>query len=58
MEEPKFYTVEDIMEITHVTRRTVYNYIYTGRLHAIKVGKRFLVSPENLDQFLDGAKKR
>ena len=48
----KVYTLEEIAEILHVTRRTLYTYIKEGKLRAVKVGKSWRVTQKNLDDFL------
>jgi excisionase family DNA binding protein len=48
----KLYTIEEITEILKVTQRTVYNYIKSGTLKAIKVGKYWRVKHTDLEQFL------
>ena len=52
MEAPKVYTVEEVMEIMHLTKRTVYNYLRDGKLKAVKVGKYWRISQENLEEFI------
>lgn len=52
MGEFKLYTIEEIATILKVTERTIYNYIRSGALHAIKVGKYWRVKHEDLEQFL------
>ena len=36
--EEKYYSVEKIAELLEVTRQTVYNWIYTGKIKYIKLG--------------------
>ncbi len=50
----KTYTLEEIMEMLNVTRRTLYNYIKDGRLEAVKVGGIWRVTERNLKKFLSG----
>lgn len=54
---PRLYTVDDIAAMLRVTRRTVYNHLKAGKLHAVKIGKNWFVSQENLDRFLQGDKQ-
>ena len=51
-ETTKVYTLEEIAEILHVTRRTLYTYIKEGKLRAVKVGKSWRVTQKSLDEFL------
>lgn len=53
MENFKLYTIDEIAEILKVTQRTVYNYIKSGSLKAIKIGKYWRVRHEDLAQFLE-----
>lgn len=50
----KVYTLEEIAELLNVTRRTMYNYIKSGRLKAVKIGSIWRVSEDNLKKFIDG----
>ena len=52
----KFYRVEEIAEMLFVTKQTVYKYITDGKLEAVKVGNKLLISEESLRKFLDSAK--
>ena len=38
-ETMKVYTLEELVDLLKVTKRTLYNYIRTGRLKAVKMGK-------------------
>lgn len=48
----KVYTLEEVAEILKVTKRTLYNYISAGTLHAVKMGKYWRVSEESLQDFI------
>jgi len=50
----QFYNVEALSQMFNIPVETVRAYIRRNRLRAIKVGKRYLVSEENLQRFLDG----
>lgn len=50
--EIKVYTLEEIAELLHITRRTLYTYVKTGKLKAVKVGKYWRVTEKNLEVFL------
>ena len=52
MNEP-FYTVEQISALLHMHPKTVQRYIREGRLHAVKVGKSWLVSGHDLSVFTE-----
>lgn len=53
----KFYTVEEIAENLKVTKQTIYVYVRSGELKAIKVGKSWRVSEDNLKEFLSVDRK-
>jgi len=58
MEDIRLYTIDEIAEILKVTQRTVYNYIRSGSLKAIKIGKYWRVKHEDLAQFLETGTNR
>ena len=49
----KIYKVEDLAPILKVSKKTVRDYISSGRLRGRKVGKRYLVTEEALRMFLN-----
>jgi len=53
LEEFTLYSVEEVTEILKVTQRTLYNYIKSGSLKAIKVGKYWRVRHEDLREFIN-----
>lgn len=53
MAERKYMTTEDICDLYHVTRRTVYRWKGTGKLSAHKVGKRLLFDPVEVEALID-----
>lgn len=49
----KLYTVREVCEILHKTRRTIYAYIRSGQLKAHRPGKKnFLIAESDLDEFI------
>ena len=52
MNEIKVYTLKEVAAILKVTRRTLYNYVSSGKLHAVKMGKYWRVSEESLRDFI------
>lgn len=52
MADIKVYTLDEVAEIMKVTKRTLYNYIKIGTLHAVKLGKYWRVSEESLQAFI------
>ena len=53
MEDIRVYTLEEVCSILSITRRTVYNYINAGKLHAFKMGKYWRVTEESLRAFVE-----
>ena len=56
IEDIKLYTLEEVMDFLHTTRRTLYRYIKDGKLKAVKVGGRWKVTDEALKDFLQMTK--
>lgn len=52
MNDIKVYTIEEVGELLHVTRRTLYTYLKEGKLKAVKVGRKWIVTEENLKEFI------
>ena len=52
MAELKVYTIEELVTLLQVTRRTIYNYIKEGKLKAVKMGKYWRVTEKCLEEFL------
>jgi len=50
----QFYNVETLSGMLFIPVDTVRKYIREGKIESIKVGKRYLVSVENLEKFLSG----
>lgn len=48
----KVYTVDDIMEILTVSRETVYNWIRSGKLTAIRLGRQYRITKDHYDKFI------
>jgi len=46
------YTLDDLMRILQISRRTIYNYIRQKKLKAYKLGGAYRVSIEQLQKFL------
>ena len=52
-ERETLYTVNEVCEILHKARRTIYAYIRSGQLQAFKPGKKsFLIRASDLDDFI------
>ena len=52
MKNNNFLTVEQVAEMLQVHWQTVLNYIKSGKLKAIRLGKGYRIPKEALDQFI------
>lgn len=52
MENNNFYTVEQVAELLQVHWQTVLNYIKSGRLEALQLGKGYRISQDALNKFI------
>lgn len=50
--EVNVYTLNELTEILHVTKRSLYSWIKSDKIHAIKVGKEWRVTEDALNEFL------
>lgn len=57
MAELKVYTIDEVVDLLHVTKRSIYSYIKDGKLKAVKIGKYWRVTQENLEEFLSKGTK-
>lgn len=46
------YTLTELTEILQVTRRAIYNWIKDGKLKAVRIGREWRVTKENLEEFM------
>lgn len=51
---PLCYSVKTAAEECSLSERTIYNAIREGRLTPVRIGRRVLISPRALQEFLDG----
>jgi len=51
-----FYKTNEVADILQVTQRTMYNYITSGKLKAVKVGGIYHITKPELERFLKGGK--
>ncbi len=52
------YKLDEVAEMLGLTKRTLYSYVKDGRLKAVKIGKFWRVSEENLQDFIQKGSKR
>lgn len=50
----KFYTLKEIEDNLRISNRTLRRYIENGKLEAVKVGGKYLVSEENYNKLISG----
>lgn len=52
------YTLDDLMDILKVSRRTLQNYIRKGTLKAFRVGNKWRVTKKQYEEFIEKNKNR
>jgi len=57
MTEIKLYTPEEAAQLLKVTRRSIYTYLKSGKLEAVKIGNGWRISQEALEKFLSQGTK-
>lgn len=50
----KTYTVEEVAQLLDISVRTVREYIRKGKLKAVKVGNKYIISEDNYRHFVNG----
>jgi len=53
----KLLTPEQVAERLQVTERTVYGWLRHGKLPALKLGRLWRIRPDDLETFLENARK-
>ena len=51
---PMLYNLQEVADILHVTRRTLYEYLRNGKITAVKIGGRWSMTEEQLNALLNG----
>ena len=49
----QLYTIEETTQILKVTQRTIYNFISSGQLKAVKIGKYWRIKHADLQDFIE-----
>lgn len=57
MKNKVIYSVNDLIEMFSLTRRTILKYISSGELRAVLIGNQYRIRKEDLDAFLESKKK-
>lgn len=47
---PRFLTPEEVAELLRLTRRTAYNWLRSGQLAALRIGKVWRIRREDLER--------
>lgn len=50
MEDVKVYSVEEVAEQLKLTSRSIYTYISEKKIKAVKIGKRWFISQDELNK--------
>ncbi len=50
--EVKFLTVAEVAAVMRVSKMTVYRFVHSGQMPAVRVGRSFRVSEEDVNEFL------
>ncbi len=53
MKDLILYMVNEVKDILKITQRTLYNYIKSGDLKAVKIGKYWRVKKSDLEEFIE-----
>jgi len=52
MADIRVYALDEVADILKITRRTLYTYVKTGKLRAVKIGKYWRVAEQELQDFI------
>lgn len=50
----KYFEVAEVAQKLNLSENTVRKYIRAGKIKAVKAGKRYIVSENNYNNFIDG----
>ena len=50
--DPKFLTVAEVAAMMRVSKMTVYRLVHSGELPAVRVGRSFRVTEDDVDEYL------
>ncbi|PKE20732.1 helix-turn-helix domain-containing protein [Macrococcoides caseolyticum] len=50
----KTYTVDEVAKMLDCTERTIRNYIKAGKIKAVKMGRKYIISEDNYKKFING----
>lgn len=49
----EFYTLKEVAKMLRVSMTTIYRYVESGKLNAVKIGNSYRVTDEDLRKFID-----
>ncbi|HUB94079.1 MAG TPA: helix-turn-helix domain-containing protein [Verrucomicrobiae bacterium] len=52
MADDKYYTVQEVSSLLQVHWQSVLNYIKSGKLEAVKLGRGYRIGKKSLDSFI------
>lgn len=47
------YTVDEVADLMQCSTRTILRYIHLGRIHAVKIGRRYMISADEIERVLE-----
>lgn len=50
--EEQYYSIDEVAKMLKVAYLTVYRWVQSGKLNAVKAGKQYRVKKSDLDSFL------
>jgi len=55
----KYFLVEDLVDMLPISIQAIRNYVRTGKIHGIKIGRSYYISNASINEFLQtgGVKK-
>lgn len=56
MESKEFYSPQEIANMLGVTRKTIYNWIVDNNINAVKIGRSWRISHQELQRFIEKGK--
>lgn len=54
MNDIKVYTVNDIMDLLKISRRTLYTYIKDEKIKGNKIGNKWIFTEQQVKDFIEG----
>ena len=53
----QMYSLTQVAKIFSVTRQTILNWVKTGTIHAVKVGRKWLVKESEIERVQNGSER-